>query len=147
MAQQRRERTIPNPVALPGTALVHEAACTRRDAESGDVMVIENTQVGGIGTDRHIVRRSVAEARDPATTPRADLCSHPCVTVTPTTASSRRCRSCAAQPCAACPWSQGGVVGMESRGDLAWEHDPVAARGVARPPRHHLWQACTRDLP
>ena len=39
MAQQRRERTIPNPVALPGTASVHEAACMRRDAESGDVMV------------------------------------------------------------------------------------------------------------
>jgi len=32
----------PNPVALPGTASVHEAACALRDADMGDVMVIEH---------------------------------------------------------------------------------------------------------
>jgi CBS domain-containing protein len=77
MAQQRRKLMIPTPVALPGTASGHEAARTRRDAESGDVIVIEHTQVGGIVTDRDSVMRSAAEARDPATTTRADLCSHP----------------------------------------------------------------------
>jgi CBS domain-containing protein len=39
MAQQIRELMIPNPVALPGTASVHEAARAMRDADIGDVIV------------------------------------------------------------------------------------------------------------
>ena len=41
MAQQIRELMTPNPVALPGTASVHEAACAMRDADIGDVIVRE----------------------------------------------------------------------------------------------------------
>jgi hypothetical protein len=32
----------PHPVVLPGTASVHEAARARRDADSGEVIVIEH---------------------------------------------------------------------------------------------------------
>ena len=39
MAQQIRELMTPNPVALPGTASVHEAARAMRDADIGDVIV------------------------------------------------------------------------------------------------------------
>ena len=63
-----RERMPPNPVALPGTASVHEAAQARRDAAIGAVIVIENDRGCGIITDRDSVVRSLAEARDPATT-------------------------------------------------------------------------------
>jgi CBS domain-containing protein len=42
MAQQMRELMTSNPGALPGTASVHEAARAMRDAEIGDVMVIEH---------------------------------------------------------------------------------------------------------
>ena len=77
MAQQIRALMTPNPVALPGTASVHEAARAMRDAEIGDVIVIENNQVCGIVTDRDIVVRTVAEAQDPATTTLADLCVMP----------------------------------------------------------------------
>ena len=84
MAQQIRELMTPNPVALPGTASVHEAARAMRDAEIGDVIVIEHNQVCGIVTDRDIVIRLVAEAQDPATATLADLCSHALVTVRPT---------------------------------------------------------------
>ena len=55
MAQQIRELMTPNPVVLPGTASVHEAARAMRDAQIGDVIVIENNQVCGIVTDRDIV--------------------------------------------------------------------------------------------
>src|SRR3989442_521592 len=75
MAQQIRELMTPNPVALPGTASVHEAARAMRDAEIGDVIVIENNQVCGIVTDRDIVVRTVAEAQDPATTTLATSAS------------------------------------------------------------------------
>ena len=67
MAQQIRELMTPNPVTLPGTASVHEAARAMRDANIGDVIVIENNQVCGIVTDRDIVVRTVAERQDPAT--------------------------------------------------------------------------------
>src|SRR5512134_3802292 len=84
MAQQIREIMTPNPVALPGTASMHEAARAMRDADIGDVLVIEHNQVCGMVTDRDIVIRLVAEARDPATTLLTDLCSHAVVTVRPT---------------------------------------------------------------
>src|SRR4029453_9812223 len=109
MAQQMRALMAPTPVALPGTASVHEAARARRDAEMGDVIVPEHTQVCGMVTDRAIVVRTVAEAQDPATPPLADLCSHAYVTVPPPTASSRRCGACTRLPCAACPESTGGT--------------------------------------
>src|SRR4029453_1893092 len=84
MAQQMRELMTPNPVALPGTASVHEAARAMRDAEIGDVMVIEHNQVCGIVTDRDSVVRTVAAAQDPATSTLADICRHAVVTVSPT---------------------------------------------------------------
>jgi CBS domain-containing protein len=48
MAQQIRELMTTNPVALPGTASVHEAARAMRDADIGDVIVIEHNRVCGI---------------------------------------------------------------------------------------------------
>jgi CBS domain-containing protein len=41
MAQQIRELMTPNPVAMPGTASVHEAARAMRDADIGDVIGIQ----------------------------------------------------------------------------------------------------------
>src|SRR4029450_11429985 len=76
MAQQIRDVMTPNPVSLPGTASVHEAARAMRDGDIGDVIVIEDNRVCGIVTDRDIVVRTVAEAQDPATTTLADICSH-----------------------------------------------------------------------
>ena len=43
MAQQIRELMTPHPVALPGTASVHEAARAMRDAEIGDVIGFMST--------------------------------------------------------------------------------------------------------
>jgi CBS domain-containing protein len=84
MAQQIRALMPPNPVALPGTTSVHEAARAMRDADIGDVIVLENNQVCGMVTDRDIMVRTEAEAQDPATTTLADICSHALVTVTRT---------------------------------------------------------------
>jgi CBS domain-containing protein len=75
MAQQIRELMTPNPVALPGTTSVHEAARAMRDAQIGDVIVIEHNEVCGIVTDRDIVVRTVAELQDPTTATRG-LCSN-----------------------------------------------------------------------
>src|SRR5215510_14476113 len=74
----------PNHVALPGTASVYEAARAMRDAAIGDVIVIEHHRVCGMGTDRDLVVRTLAEGRDPATTTLADICRHPFLVVSPT---------------------------------------------------------------
>jgi CBS domain-containing protein len=137
MAQQIRELMTPNPVALPGTASVHEAARAMRNAEIGDVIVIENNQVCGIVTDRDIVVRTLAEARDPATTTLADICSHPLLTVSPTDSVEHAVRLMRTHALRRLPVVEGGQpVGIVSLGDLAVERDPSSALGdiSAAPP-------------
>jgi CBS domain-containing protein len=137
MAQQIRELMPPNPVALPGTASVHEAARAMRDANIGDVIVIENNQVCGIVTDRDMVVRLVAEAQDPATTTLADLCSHALVTVSPTDSIEEAVRLIRTHAIRRLPVVEGGqAVGIVSLGDLAGARDPGAALGEisAAPP-------------
>jgi CBS domain-containing protein len=117
-------------VALPGTASVHEAARAMRDADIGDVIVIENERVCGIITDRDIVVRTVAEARDPATTTLADLCSHPLTTVTPTDSIEHAVQLMRAKAIRRLPVVEGGqAVGIVSLGDLAVEREPGSALG------------------
>jgi CBS domain-containing protein len=130
MAQQIRELMTPNPVALPGTASVHETARAMRDAQIGDVIVIENNQVCGIVTDRDIVVRILAETRDPATTTLADICSHSIVTVTPTESVEEAVRLMRTHAIRRLPVVDGGqAVGIVSLGDLAVERDPGSALG------------------
>jgi len=130
MAQQIRELMTPNPVALPGTASVHEAARAMRDAEIGDVIVIENHQVCGIVTDRDIVVRTVAETQDPDTTTLADICSHSLLTVTPTDSVEAAVRLMSTHAIRRLPVVEGGeAVGIVSLGDLAVERDPRSALG------------------
>jgi CBS domain-containing protein len=130
MAQQIRELMPPNPVSLLGTASVREAARAMRDADIGDGIVIENNQIGGIVTDRDIVVRAVAEARDPATTTLADLCSHPLVTVTPTDSVEHAVQLMRNKAIRRLPVVDGGqAVGIVSLGDLAVERDPGSALG------------------
>ena len=137
MAQQIREIMTPTPVALPGTASVHEAARAMRDADIGDVMVIEHNQLCGIVTDRDIVVRLVAEAQDPAATTLADLCSHALVTVRRTDSIEEAVRFMRTHAMRRLPMVAGGqAVGMVSLGDLAVERDPHSALGEisAAPP-------------
>ena len=137
MTQHIRELMTPNPVSMPGTASVHEAARAMRDAQIGDVIVIENNQVCGIVTDRDLVVRLIAEARDPATTTLADLCSHALVTVRPTDTIEEAVRLMRSHAIRRLPVVEGGqAVGIVSLGDLAVERDPHSALGdiSAAPP-------------
>jgi CBS domain-containing protein len=130
MAQQIRELMTLNPVALPGTASVHEAARAMRDTEIGDVIVLENNQICGIVTDRDIVVRTVAEPRDPAITTLADICSHRLLTVTPTDSVEEAVRLMRTHAIRRLPVVDGGqAVGIVSLGDLAVERDPGSALG------------------
>jgi CBS domain-containing protein len=137
MAQQMRELMTPNPMVLPGTASVHEVARAMRDADMGDGIVIENTRVCGIVTDRDMVVRTIAEARDPATITLADLCRHPFLVVSPTDSVETAVRLMGTHALRRVPVVEGGQpVGMVSLGDLAVARELRAARGdiSATPP-------------
>jgi CBS domain-containing protein len=137
MAQHIRELMTPNPVSMPGTASVHEAARAMRDQDIGDVIVIENNQVCGIITDRDIAVRVVAETKDPATTALADICSHSLLTVTPTDSVEHAVRLMRTHTIRRLPVvEEGKAVGIVSLGDLAVERDPDSVLGEisAAPP-------------
>jgi CBS domain-containing protein len=137
MPQRIHDVMTPKPVTLPGTALVHEAARAMRDQDIGDVIVIENQQVCGIVTDRDIVLRMVAEARDPAATRLADICSHALLTVAPTDSIAEAVRLMRTHAIRRLPVvEEGKAVGIVSLGDLAQERDPDSALGEisAAPP-------------
>ena len=137
MLQRIHDVMTPHPVSLPSTASVHEAACAMRDQGIGDVIVVENNQVCGIVTDRDIVVRTVAEARDPAATTRADICSHAILTVSPSDSVEQAMRLMCTHAIRRLPVVDGGeVVGIVSLGDLAVERDPDSALGEisAAPP-------------
>jgi CBS domain-containing protein len=130
MPQRIHDVMTPNPVSLPGTASVHEAARAMRDQAIGDVIVIENNQVCGIVTDRDIVVRTVAEAQNPATTTLAAICSHSLLTVTPTDSVEEAVRLMRTHAIRRLPVVEGGkAVGVVSLGDLAVERDPDSALG------------------
>jgi CBS domain-containing protein len=137
MTQHLRDLMTSNPVSLPGTTSVYEAACTMREADIGDVIVIEHNQVCGIVTDRDIVVRSVAEEQNLATTTLADICSHALLTVTPTDSVEHAVRLMRTHAIRRLPVVDGGkAVGIVSLGDLAVERDPDSALGEisAAPP-------------
>ena len=137
-AQQIRELMPPNPVALPGTASVHEAARAMRDADMGEVIVIAHHRVCGMVTDRDMVVRTLAEERDPATTTLADLCRHPFLVVSPTDSVEKAVRLMGTYALRRVPVVEGGQpVGMVSLGDLAVERDPGSALGdISAAPPH-----------
>jgi CBS domain-containing protein len=54
--------------SLPPTASVLEAAQLMNERQIGSVLVIERNTLIGIFTERDVMRRIVAEKRDPATT-------------------------------------------------------------------------------
>jgi CBS domain-containing protein len=137
MAQQIRELMTLNPVSMPGTASVQEAARAMRDQDIGDVIVIEHHQVCGIITDRDIAVRVVAEAKDPATTTLADICSHSLLTVKSTDSVEQALRLMRLHAVRRLPVVEAGeAVGIVSLGDLAVERDPDSVLGEisAAPP-------------
>jgi CBS-domain-containing membrane protein len=68
MAQTIGEVMTRHPVTLPADFPVRDAAVAMRDADIGDVIVLEEgDQICGIVTDRDIALRVIGEGREPTT--------------------------------------------------------------------------------
>lgn len=137
MAQYVREVMTQRPVTLQTSDTITAAARTMRDANIGDVVVVENGQVCGIVTDRDIVVRALAEGRDPARTSVGDICSRELTTLSPQSAIADAVAVMRDKAIRRLPVVEGGrPVGIVTLGDLAVERDPDSALGgiSAAPP-------------
>ncbi len=78
-------RLGPDPVTLDKSPLASDAARAMSERDTGAILVTEDGErICGVVTDRGIVMRAIAEDRNPAEVPLADICSkHQLATVSP----------------------------------------------------------------
>jgi CBS domain-containing protein len=133
-----RRKTVPksikevmksDPVTIEAAAPVSEAAKAMRDADIGDVIVLDDAdQVCGILTDRDIAVRLVAEGRDPTQTKLGEVCSGEVFALKPDDSVSDAVRLMSEKAVRRLPVLDGGkAVGIVSLGDLAETQDPESA--------------------
>lgn len=126
-----------NPVTVPATATVLQAAQRMRDEDIGDVIVLDGDRVAGILTDRDVVVRAVAEGRDPEGCSVRDVCSGELVTLSPGDDVQRAIDLMQQKAVRRIPVLEDGrPVGIVSIGDLAIAsdgEDALAAISAARP--------------
>jgi CBS domain-containing protein len=128
MAQHVRELMTKDPVTLPPSATLQDAARAMKDQDIGDVIVFEDDRIGGIVTDRDIVIRAVAEGRDPSQATLQGVVSGDVVTVTPDDSVATAIRLMRDHAVRRLPVvEEGRPVGVVSIGDLAVERDPDSA--------------------
>jgi CBS domain-containing protein len=130
MAQIIRDVMTPDPISIPAASSVADAARAMRDADIGDVIVLKDSRVCGILTDRDIVVRGVAEGRDLAATKVSDICSQELTSVSPTDEVEQAVLLMRDKAVRRLPVMEGGKpVGVVSIGDLAIERDSHSTLG------------------
>lgn len=128
MAQTIGDVMTRDPVTLPADSPVRDAAVAMREADIGDVIVLEEGErICGIVTDRDIALRVIGEGREP-TTKLAEICTRDINTVSPGTSVGEAVRLMTKEAVRRLPVVEGGrPVGIVSLGDLAIEQDPNSA--------------------
>ncbi|WP_248964554.1 CBS domain-containing protein [Sphaerisporangium perillae] len=125
MSQKVRDVMTHRPICLPADAPVSKAARLMRDQAIGDVLVTKDDQLYGLVTDRDIVVRAVAEARDADATPLGTLCTSDLVTVRPDQNVDEVVRLMRDRAVRRVPVVEDGrPVGIVSLGDMALEREP-----------------------
>ncbi len=111
--------------ALGPAATVLEAAQLMNDRHIGSVLVIEDDRLVGIFTERDVLRRIVAEQRDPASTPLVEVMTSPVACGAPRTTLNELRTVMRRRKIRHIPIVKGRrVLGMISIGDLNQaEHD------------------------
>ena len=128
MAQTIQDVMTPDPTILPTTSTLADAARAMRDGDIGDVLVEQNGTLCGIVTDRDIVVRAVAEARDPHDVRLGDICTPQVTALSPGDSVEDAVALMRRQALRRLPvCEQGRAVGIVSLGDLAVERDPGSA--------------------
>jgi CBS domain-containing protein len=127
----------PDPITLPETATLLDAARTMRQAGIGNVVVLHGEAVCGIVTDRDIVVRGIADGRDPRATTLGDVCSRNLTTLSPDDQLETAVRLIREHAIRRLPVvKRGRAVGILTMGDLAMQEggDSALADVSAAPP-------------
>jgi len=100
-------------------ATVAEAVRQMGDAKIGALLVAEGESIVGIFTERDVLRRVVAESRDPVSTKVRDVMTRSVIQVRPTTLVEEAMAIMTEKRCRHLPIMEGGkVIGLVSIGDL-----------------------------
>jgi CBS domain-containing protein len=117
-----------NPETIELSEPVVEAARRMRDADSGDVIVLDNGRVVGVLTDRDIAVRVVAENKDLSTPVREACTGTDLQTVGPDTSLDQAVQLMRSHAVRRLPVVQNDqAVGIVSIGDIAIEQDEDSA--------------------
>ncbi|MEW1636508.1 CBS domain-containing protein [Streptomyces sp. NPDC093801] len=129
MARRVREVMTGNPVTVEKATSLAEAARVMRDADIGDVLVVDEGRLRGILTDRDLVVRAMADDRDPGETTVQAVCSTDPVTVRPDDGVDQAIALMRRKALRRLPvvTGEGELVGVLSLGDLVVEQDPGSA--------------------
>lgn len=123
-----RDVMTPDPVCLPSSATLTEAAEQMRLHNIGDVLVFDGQKLTGVVTDRDIVVRGIAYARDPGSTTIAEVASDMAVTVAADDSTDEAIRLMRQHALRRLPVERDNrIVGVVTLGDLAVERDPESA--------------------
>ena len=128
MTERVQDVMTRNPVTLPTTATIVDAARKMREEGIGDVLVMDHDRLVGVATDRDIVVRAVADGRPLESTPIGEVCSGDLVCLHPDDSVDDAVRLMKERALRRIPIVEGDrPVGMISIGDLAIERDPNSA--------------------
>ncbi len=124
-----RDVMTPNPVCLPPSATLTQAAEAMRAQHIGDVIVTRGTELAGIVTDRDIVVRAIAMGLDPKSSTLSEVATSRAICLTPEQSASDAVQLMREHALRRLPVCTEGnqVVGVVSLGDLATERDPASA--------------------
>jgi CBS domain-containing protein len=118
----------PNPIVVSVDEPIVDAARKMRDADIGDVVVVDGGRVRGILTDRDIVVRAVAEGFDPAKETVDTIYTGDVATVSPETATDEAVRIMREKAIRRLPVVEDDrPAGIVSIGDLAVAADGESA--------------------
>ncbi len=80
-----RDIMVTDPITVNPDTTVYQIAKIMAEKNIGSVIVVENGRVVGIVTEEDLIRRVLAEGRDPNRTRAGDIMSRPVVHVSPDT--------------------------------------------------------------
>lgn len=128
MAQLVREIMVESAVTVESDATLSETARLMRDADIGDVIVVEAMKPVGIVTDRDIVVRAVAETAQPGNMTAGQICSTELVTVRPEDEVKQATTLMRKAAVRRLPVVDDGMlVGVLSLGEIAIDRDEMSA--------------------
>jgi CBS domain-containing protein len=128
MAQKVHEVMTRAPVTVSSQASLTDAARMMRDRDIGDLFVMDDGKLRGVITDRDIVVRAAADARDLARTMVDEVCSRDVVDISPNDDADRAVMLMRARSVRRVPVMDAGqLVGVVALSDMSVERDSRSA--------------------